>query len=541
MSRSDRHLWWQDGVIYQIYPRSFQDANGDGIGDLVGIEQRLDYLVDLGVDAVWLSPIFPSPMADFGYDVADYTGIHPVFGTLDEFDSLLDACHRRGLKLLLDFVPNHSSDEHPWFIESRSSRGNPKRDWYIWEDPSEDGGPPNNWLSVFGGSAWTFDETTGQYYHHAFLKRQPDLNWRNEELRNAMLDVLRFWFDRGVDGFRIDVLWHIIKDDQLRDNPVNPDFTEGDNPYEKVLPVFSTDQPEVHDIAAAMRKVADEYDERVLIGEIYLPIERLVTYYGHDGRGVHLPFNFLLLELPWDAREIDSAISEYEGALPEKGWPNWVLGNHDKSRIASRVGGDQARVAAVMLLTLRGTPTLYYADELGMTDVDIPDDRLQDPQGLQLGREFSRDPCRTPMPWDGTPKGGFTTGEPWLPLNDDIERRNVEAQSDDPQSMLRLHRRLLKLRRERRALAVGDYYPMISEGSVIAYIRKLDDEEILVALNLSAHPQRLELKHHRGTIILGTHPDRDGEAVQDVLHLRGDEALVIDVTETASHQQTQSP
>lgn len=529
MPPSDKHLWWQEGVLYQIYPRSYQDSNGDGIGDLVGIEQRLDYLTWLGIDAIWLSPIYPSPMADFGYDVADYTDVHPMFGSLDEFDHLLEACHRRGMKLLLDFVPNHSSSEHPWFVESRSSRDNPKRDWYIWRDPKEDGSPPNNWLSVFGGSAWEYDETTGQYYYHAFLTEQPDLNWRNPDVREAMLDVLRFWFDRGVDGFRIDVLWHVIKDEQLRDNPTNPDFEPGDNPYERLLPVYSSDQPEVHDVAAEMRQVADAYDERVLIGEIYLPIERLVAYYGHDGRGVHLPFNFQLLTLPWDAREIDRAISEYEGSLPSEGWPNWVLGNHDKSRVASRVGTAQARVAAVLLLTLRGTPTIYYADELGMPDVDIPDHMLQDPQGLRLGPELSRDPCRTPMPWDSSPNGSFTMDEPWLPLNDDVEQRNVETQRDDPGSMLSLYRRLLALRRGRRALAVGDYVPLVTEGSAIGYVREHESERLLVALNLSARPQRLELAPRSGSVLLGTHLDRDGERVEGTLHLRGDEALVIEL------------
>lgn len=529
MSPSNRHHWWQEGVIYQIYPRSFQDTNGDGIGDLVGIEQRLDYLSWLGVDAVWLSPIFPSPMADFGYDVSDYTDIHPMFGTLAEFDQLLDACHRRGLKLLLDFVPNHSSDQHPWFLESKSGRDNPKRDWYIWCDPADDGGPPNNWLSVFGGPAWEFDETTGQYYYHAFLKEQPDLNWRHPELRAAMLDVLRFWFERGVDGFRIDVLWHIIKDEQLRDNPANPEYEEGDNPYEQLLPVFSTDQREVHDIAAELRSVADEFDSRVLIGEIYLPIERLVAYYGHDGRGVHLPFNFQLLTLPWDAREIARAISEYEGALPADGWPNWVLGNHDKRRIASRVGAEQARVAAMMLLTLRGTPTIYYGDELGMQDVDIPPERLQDPQGLRLGAEFSRDGCRTPMPWDGTRHGSFSIGEPWLPLNDDVETRNVAAQEHDPDSMLSLYRRLLQLRRERRELAVGTFIPVPADGDVIAYVREDEEQRLLIALNLGGSPHYLEHRHGRGRVLLGTHADRTDDSVDESLHLRANEGIVIDL------------
>jgi alpha-glucosidase len=272
MTQEAQPLWWQTGIIYQVYPRSFQDSDGDGIGDLKGIIQRLDYLKWLGITAVWVSPVYPSPMADFGYDISDYTGIHPLFGTMADFDELLNEVHQRGMKLILDLVPNHTSDEHPWFLESRSSRDNPKRDWYLWED-AKDGGPPNNWLSVFGGSAWEWDEQTGQYYYHAFLKQQPDLNWRNPEVQKAMLDVMRFWLDKGVDGFRVDVMWHMIKDEQLRDNPPDAGYLEFMADYNKLLPTYSTDQPEVHKIVERMRGLTDAYDERVIIGEIYLPIE----------------------------------------------------------------------------------------------------------------------------------------------------------------------------------------------------------------------------------------------------------------------------
>jgi alpha-glucosidase len=287
--------WWQHGVIYQIYPRSFADSNGDGIGDIRGIISRLDYLHWLGVDAIWISPIYPSPMADFGYDVSDYMDIHPMFGTLDDFDVLLAAAHAEGIRVILDLVPNHTSDEHPWFIESRSSRDNPKRDWYIWKSPSADGGPPNNWLSTFGGSAWEFDPRTSQYYYHAYLKQQPDLNWRHPEVQAAMHQVLRFWLDRGVDGFRVDVIWHLIKDDQFRSNPPNPQFRPGEWPYRQLLATYTTDRPEVHDIIGGMRRVLDEYGERLMIGEVYLPVDRLVTYYGAAGDGCHLPFNFKII------------------------------------------------------------------------------------------------------------------------------------------------------------------------------------------------------------------------------------------------------
>jgi alpha-glucosidase len=526
---ADKHLWWQHGVIYQVYPRSFQDSDGDGVGDLPGITSRLEYLEWLGVGAVWISPIFPSPMADFGYDVSDYTGVDPLFGTMSDLDQLIEQAHARNLKVILDLVPNHSSDQHPWFLESRASRDNPKRDWYIWRDARPDGEPPNNWLSVFGGPGWEWDESTGQFYYHAFLKEQPDLNWRNPEVQEAMLDVMRFWFDKGVDGFRIDVLWHLVKDDRLRNNPPNPDWKPDEVPYDSLLPVFSTDQPEVHDIVARMRSLADQYEARVLIGEIYLPIGKLVSYYGQDGRGAHLPFNFLLIELPWDAKQIHAGIDEYEGALPPGGWPNWVLGNHDKSRIASRVGPEQARVAALLLLTLRGTPTIYYGDEIGMHDVPIAPEQVQDPQGKNIGGRFSRDPQRTPMQWDGSAKAGFTTGEPWLPLADDAREVNVEALRDDESSMLGFYRRLLALRRREPALNVGSYSPAGIEGDAFAYVREAEGRRFLIAVNLG-HPPVLfcpEGIDVEGSIVLATRASREGGRVAGSFELQGDEGVIV--------------
>ena len=368
---SSEHQWWQRGLLYQIYPRSFFDSNGDGIGDLPGIINRLDYLYWLGADAVWLSPIYPSPMADFGYDVLDYTGIHPIFGTLQDFDTLLAHAHHRDLKLILDLVPNHTSDQHPWFLEARASRSSPKREWYLWRDPAPGGGPPNNWLSVFGGGAWEWVEASGQYYYHAFLAQQPDLNWRNPDVQDAMLSLMRFWLDRGVDGFRVDTMAHLIKDDQFRDNPPNPDYRPGQLPHRRLLTTYTVDRPEVHEIITKMRVVTDSYDGRMIAGEMYLPVERLMGYYGTSGGGAHLPFNFQLIELPWHAKTMATAIDVYEAALPPNAWPNWVLGNHDKPRIATRVGAAQARVAAMLLLTLRGTPTMYYGDEIGMHDVAL--------------------------------------------------------------------------------------------------------------------------------------------------------------------------
>ncbi len=526
---ADGFAWWQSGVIYQIYPRSFQDSNGDGVGDLPGILARLDHLQTLGVDALWVSPIYPSPMADFGYDVSDYTGVHPLFGTMEDFDRLLAELHRRGMKLIMDFVPNHSSDRHPWFQASRSSRTDPKRDWYIWRDPAPDGGPPNNWLSEFGGGAWEWDAATGQYYYHAYLKEQPDLNWRNPALREVMLDALRVWLDRGVDGFRVDAIHHLIKDAQFRDNPPNPGWREGMSPVRRLIRLHTVDQPEVHDAIAAMRRVADGYGpDRLLIGEAYLPIDQLMAYYGADLTGFQLPFNFHLLSTPWEAKALAALIRTYEAALPPGGWPNWVLGNHDRSRVASRLGAGQARVAAMLLLTLRGTPTLYQGDEIGMTDVAIPPDRVQDPWEKNIpGLGLGRDPVRTPIPWDGGPQGGFTTGEPWLPLGPDHDRVNVAAQATDPSSMLALHRALLALRRAEPALSVGRYEPVSAEDDVLVYERRHGSGRFRILLNLSAAERMVDAVPGAAHIRLSTHLDRGGEPVSGALRLRPDEGVVI--------------
>jgi alpha-glucosidase len=529
MTDAMRGSWWQRGAIYQIYPRSFQDSNGDGIGDLDGITARLDHLVALGIDAIWISPIFLSPMADFGYDVADYCAIDPIFGTLADFDRLVAAAHERGLRVILDFVPNHTSDRHPWFEESRSSRTNAKRDWYIWRPPRDDGGPPTNWVSEFGGSAWTFDEVSGQYYYHAYLKEQPDLNWRNPAVQAAMLDVLRFWFARGVDGFRVDAIHHLIEDDQLRDNPPDPNWREGMSPARRLMRLHTMDQPEVHDAIAAMRRVADSYGDRVMIGEAYLPIDRLMAYYGVDLTGFHLPFNFHLMSTPWNPTAVAALIQAYERALPRGGWPNWVLGNHDRSRAVSRLGPEQARVAAMLLLTLRGTPTIYQGEEIGMSDVAIPRDKIADPwernvPGLGLGR----DPVRTPLPWDAGPHGGFTSGEPWLPLGPDHRAVNVAAQMQDRHSMLSLYRALLVLRRREEALVSGAWGPMGASEQVLAFERRSGTRALAIALNLSDTPSAIAIAG-KGNLLLSTHLDRSGsDGSGDILRLRPNEGCIVE-------------
>jgi alpha-glucosidase len=497
--------WWQEGVIYHVYPRSFADADGDGIGDLRGLAGRLDHLSRLGVDAVWLSPIYRSPMKDFGYDISDHTAIEPQFGSLEDFDALVEAAHQRGLRLLLDYVPNHTSEEHPWFADSP--------ELYLWRDPAPDGGPPNNWLSVFGGPAWTLDPERGRYYSHAYLREQPDLDWRNPELREAMLGVLRFWLDRGVDGFRVDALRQVLKDPEWRDNPPNPDFRPGLPEYDSLLPVRSADHDDLGPVAAMAEVIAER--DGVMIGELYLPVERLARYYG---AGVHLPSNMHLISTPWEPAALADLVERYEAALPPGAWPNWVLGNHDRSRVASRLGPEQARVAAMLLLTLRGTPTLYYGDELGMTDVAMPPERVQDPyERNSPGLGVGRDPARTPMQWSDAPGGGFTDGEPWLPLGD--LATNVEAQRRDPRSMLSLHRELLALRP---TFAAADYRTVHAGDTTFAYRR---GDTTLVALNLSAEPAAVPA---RGRVRLSTHLDREDD-VDGELRLRPAEGLLVEI------------
>jgi len=533
-------LWWQSGVIYQIYPRSFQDSNADGVGDLPGIASRLDYLQALGVDAIWLSPIYPSPMADFGYDVADYTAVHPIFGTMADFDALLAQTHAAGLRLILDFVPNHTSDQHPWFVESRSSRHNPRHDWYMWADARPDGSPPNNWLSVFGGPAWEWDGATGQYYLHSFLKQQPDLNWRNPAVKAAMFDAVRFWLDRGVDGFRIDVAHYIMKDPQLRDNP--PSSGDGRfihkpiGEYDTQLHLYDHGHPDVHTVYRELRQVLGSYDgsrPRMAVGEIHLfDWQEWASYYGRNLDELHMPFNFGLLKVEWQARAVRQLVDTVEAVLPAGAWPNYVLSNHDESRIPSRYGLAGARLAAMLRLTLRGTPTLYYGDELGMADVPIPPDREQDPWGKrEPGLGVGRDPERTPMQWDDSPNAGFTPAnvEPWLPVSPDYRTVNVQTERDDPASMLNLYWQLLAWRRQSPALHSGSYQPVEqAPDDCFVYLRRRADECVLVALNFSNQEQRLNLRAFgEGKVLVSTRLDRAERVRLADLSLGSSEGVLI--------------
>ncbi len=477
--------WWEGAVVYQIYPRSYADANGDGIGDLRGILDRLDHLrgtdASLGVDAIWLSPMYPSPLHDFGYDISDYTDVAPEYGTLDDLDALIEACHARGLRFLLDLVPCHTSIEHPWFVESRSSRSSPKRDWYIWADPARGGGPPSNWEAAFGGGAWEWDESTGQYYLHSFYPEQPDLNWRNPDVAEAMAEVMRFWFGRGVDGFRVDAIFAAIKDDLLRDNP--PDRRASAIPgmgrESGQDPLWSMDRPEVHDVIRHLRRVAAEFPGRVLVGEAYLPVEELAGYLGHGADDeFHLAFNFELLHSPWKHRDLTLAIERSEALHPPGTLPTYAFSNHDQSRHATRWGPERARLAAVMLICLRGVAVMYAGEEIGMVDADPA--TLPDPPFDRAGR----DGCRTPMQWDPSPGGGFSTATPWLPLVDPATR-NVADQAADPASLLALYRRLIALRAASPAVARGTHRSLFGVApDVLAWLREADGERVLVLLNV---------------------------------------------------------
>ena len=470
------------------------------------------------MDAVWLSPFYESPMADFGYDVSDHCAIDPAFGTLADWDRVVAEARRHGIRLILDLVANHTSDRHPWF---RAALGGEKRDWYLWGSGRPDT-PPNNWRSVFGGSAWTWAQEAGAWYYHAYLREQPDLNWRNPEVRRAVADVMRFWFQRGADGFRIDALRQYVKDPSLTDNPANPHWRPGEDPYDALVPEFTTDRPELDDIVRGLRAVADEAGAadgraRVLIGELYLPIAKLMRYYA---AGLHLPANFSLLTTPWESSAIAALVEDYERALPAGAWPNWVLGNHDRPRLASRVGRAQARAAAVLLLTLRGTPTLYYGDEIGMADVPIPPELVQDPWERNVpGRGLGRDPARTPMQWDATRHAGFCPDAtaPWLPLAADAERVNVAAEREDPGSLLSLYRRLLALRRHHAALHAGDYRTLAVQGEVLAYARSHAGERMAVAVNLGAAAQEVKLTGVSGEVVLSSDDTATGRLRGSIL------------------------
>jgi alpha-glucosidase len=522
-------LWWRDGVLYQIYPRSYADTNGDGVGDLRGVIERLDHLEWLGVDGVWLNPITPSPNADWGYDVSDYVDVDPELGTLDDLDELVEEAARRGIRLLLDLVPNHTSDRHPWFVDSRSARTSAHRDWYVWADPRPDGSPPNNWLSVFGGPAWTFDDRSGQSYLHNFLPEQPDLNWWNEDVRRVFDDVLRFWYERGIAGFRIDVAHGIVKDQALRDNlPV----TEDDHPRVRTLgqrQVYNMHRPEVHDVLRRWRLVGDAYDPpRILVGETWaLDLAGLSAYYGTNGDELHLAFNFPFATAPFEPQALRHVVEETETTLGLRGWPVWTASNHDIGRLATRwCAGDERRVRAalILLMTLRGTPVLYAGDEIGLPDGEVSRGRLRDPVGiLNWPSNPGRDGCRTPMPWTTDAGAGFTdpTAEPWLPIAPS-PAGSVREQRADAGSIMSMVRDLIALRRTSRDLARGDYRTVPAPAGTWAFER---GERIVVALRLDDRSETLRTPV--GSVVAATDVDRVGSHVGGEIRLGPWEGIVI--------------
>jgi alpha-glucosidase len=521
--------WWRGGVLYQIYPRSFADSNGDGAGDLGGIISKLDYLADLGVDGLWLSPVTVSPNRDWGYDVADYCDIDPDFGTLDDLDTLVREGAARGIRILLDLVPNHTSDQHPWFVDARTGRDAEHRDYYVWADPAPDGGPPNNWISIFGGPAWELDAASGQYYLHNFEAQQPDLNWWNEGVRASFDDIVRFWWDRGVAGFRIDVCNMMIKDAELRDNPP---ATE-DDPFIMQMfgqrPVYNGNRPEAHDVLRHWRTIADRYTPpRLLLGETNVDtLENLASYYGSDDDELHMGFNFPFIEAPFEAAALSDIVARTEALLPAHAWPVWTGSNHDVSRLATRwCEGDpeKVRLALLMLLTLRGTPVLYQGDEIGLTDRVFEKDELLDPVGVRFWPHYpGRDPERTPMPWDAGPNAGFTAAgvTPWIAMAE--VPLNVAEQRADPDSVLHLVRDAIALRRRSPDLRSAGYEASPVDDGLWVWRRG----DTLVALNFSATPREVGLDDASPTVALSTRRAHEGPVAGPTLRLDGWEGVVV--------------
>ena len=522
-------VWWKSAIIYQCYPRSFQDSNGDGSGDLAGVTSRVQYLKDLGIKAVWLNPIFTSPQKDNGYDISNYTSIDPLYGTLADFNNLLDALHREGMYLILDFVPNHTSSDHPWFNESRSSVDSAKRDWYVWAKPAQGGGPPNNWLSVFGGSAWSLDNISGQYYLHQFSDFQPDLNYRNPEVVSAMQSVLSFWLDLGVDGFRVDAVKYLLEDPYLRNETLDPTFSnETCNVsvpsclYNSLVHNLTTDYPGLHDITRGWRKLLGSYSNKFMVAEAYDPIDVVVQYYGTNGDEFDFPFNFFLLgNNNWTASAVGSIIATWLDNMPSGAWANWVLGNHDNPRIASKAGLYLARALNVLLLSLPGTPTTYYGEEIMMTNVVVPPNQTQD---VYQGRDQER----TPMQWTDGPNAGFTTGSPWLPLATNYTTYNVLNESQSNSSMLSLYTQLAFLRQQ---FISFDYSLDSIEGNVLSFHRydKSSCVDYLIVINFSNESTAVGVKSPplHPQLLLSSMLDKSGPIDLSSLSVRGGEALVI--------------
>lgn len=498
--------WWRSAVIYQIYPRSFYDTDGNGIGDLAGITAKLDHVESLGVDAIWISPFYPSPMDDFGYDVSNFTDVDPIFGTLEDFDRLIAAAHDRGLKVIIDLVISHTSDRHPWFQQSRASRDNARADWFVWADPRADGTPPNNWLSIFGGSAWAWDSRRRQYYLHNFLASQPDLNFHNVEVQDAVLDAARFWLERGVDGFRLDTVNFYFHDPKLRDNPPLPpgkpiSGVERSNPYSYQDHIHDKTQPENLAFLERLRALTDSYPHATMVGEIGSDHDPFGTTaaYTQAGKRLHMAYGFDLLTTDSSAAHIRRTVRAMETGIGS-GWPSWAVSNHDVPRVATRWGGMHppeafAPLIVALVTSLRGTPCLYQGEELGLQEAEVAFEHLQDPYGKEFWPEFrGRDGCRTPMPWDDeAPYTGFSQVSAWLPIPDDHRARSVKRQEADPASPLHRTRRFLAWRRKQPELLAGDITLLDTDEPVLAFLRVLDGRELLCAFNLGNTETRVRL------------------------------------------------
>ncbi len=524
--------WWKHGIIYQIYPRSFADSNNDGIGDLDGITDRLGYLAELGVDALWLSPINPSPDVDFGYDVSDYLSVDPKFGTMRDFERLIKEAKKRHIHIILDLVLNHTSNQHPWFLEAKKSKSNPYHDYYLWKEPRKDGTVPNNWQSVFGGLGWEYIPELKQSFYHMFYKQQPDVNWRNPKVRKVLLDVFRFWLKKGVDGFRLDVFNVYFKDSKFRDNPVN---RPGVRQFERQEHLYDFDQPELFPLLKEIRKVLDTKPGSYSVGETFMSTPSKAASYCKPGL-LHATFDFGLLESPWNLKRMAKAIHEQSQSLDPTSWPTLVLSNHDSRRIATRYhAADDDRklkLIATLLLTLRGTPYIYYGDEIGMRNVPIRYSEMKD----KIGKKYwfipvGRDGCRSPMQWDASSFAGFSKHIPWIKVHANHIKRNVKALEKDKSSILNFHKDLIKIRKGHPALSEGMYLPLTYDPIfILAYLRQTMDETILVILNFGTRKMKFflgrELATKKRRLLLSTHEHKDENRHPGFMELKGYEASI---------------
>jgi len=530
--KNDPNAWWKKGVIYQIYPRSFADSNQDGIGDLNGITKKLDYLKDLGVDAIWLSPINPSPDKDFGYDVADYLDIDPKFGTMKDFELLIKEARKRDIHVILDLVLNHSSDQHHWFQEAKKSRDNPFHDYYLWRDPAPGGGVPNNWQSIFGGKGWEYVPELDQYYYHMFVKEQPDLNWRNPKVRKALLDVFRFWMKKGVDGFRLDVFNGYFKDAEFRNNPVN---RLGIRPFDWQEHLYDTNQADMVPLLKEIRQILDSKPGSYAVGETFMGTVQHAADYCRPGV-LPATFNFSMIFHTWNPRILLKKVEEWDGAITEGAWPTQVLGNHDVKRIATRIHADKQdkklKVIAAFLLTLRGTPFIYYGDEIGMRDIRVTHSDLHDPVGIHYWPiPVGRDGCRSPMQWDDSEFADFSSRKPWLKVHPNHIHRNVTQQKSEKNSLFHFYRKLIHLRKENEALLEGMFLPLTYDPLfVMAYLRQTAKDTILVVLNFNRKKMKFflgrELAKHNWQLLLSSNADQETTIKSNSLQLAGYEACL---------------